>query len=341
MQIGEFAEPAVNRYSRTVEFPDVSPYATAAWDPEREGRVAFFYNNDVQVFDVQSGKSKKIFKREYTRGTWQVKWLGSRYLAISDGYTDLEVWDMEREKKVVSLSDRYRVESMFEIPIDYSSILDTFVVLAKDDDAFPFMETWKSNRTEAEDRYQFKDKDMEYAQILKFLNNGKLLMIGFHHGYVYVVKDVGQPLKPGNVIALKDHQDIIASIGFLQNGKEAYSISQDGSIYLHSLEGGFSSEAIVKSDYLDSSGWLEEEQLFWVQYNNNSTVFFDKKGRVVERGDVGLRFQGDLALLDFNGRALFNWKNFDVWKPLCQWSNQLAIKAMKDLDLEWKSCELR
>lgn len=341
MQIGEFAEPAVNRYSRTVEFPDISPYATAVWDPEREGRVAFFYNNDVQVFDVQSGKSKKIFQREYSRGTWQVKWLGSRYLGISDGYTDLEVWDMEREKKVVSLSDRYRVESMFEIPIDYSSILDTFVILAKDDDAFPLMETWKSNRTEAEDRYQFKDKDMEYAQVLKFMDNGKLLMIGFHHGYVYVVKDVGLPLKPGNVIALKDHQDIIASIGFLQNGKEAYSISQDGSIYLHSLEGEFSSEAIVKSDYLDSSGWLEDEQLFWVQYNNNSTVFFDKKGRVVERGDVGLRFQGDLALLDFSGRALFNWKNFDVWKPLCQWSNQLAIKAMKDLDLEWKSCELR
>jgi hypothetical protein len=39
------------------------------------------------------------------------------------------------------------------------------------------------------------------------------------------------------------------------------------------------------------------------------------------------------------GRALFNWKSFDVWRPLCVWSNQLAIKAMREIDIEWKSCD--
>jgi hypothetical protein len=341
MQFGEFLAPLKNRYGKVGEFPEVSPYATAAWDPLHEGRLAFFFNNDVTAFEFKDGKPKKVFQREYSKGVWQVKWLGAHYLAISDGYTEIEVWDIERKTKVFSLADRLNVESMFHIPIDYSPILDTFVVIGKGDDSSPLMETWKTNGKAPDDAYQFKDKDMEYAQILRFMNNGKLLMIGFHHGYIYSVKDIGKPLKAGNVIPLKDHQDIVAAIGFVQEGKQAYSISEDGSIFLHKLDDMFSSEAIVKSDYISASGWLEDEQLFWVQYNNNTTVFYDLKGRVVERGDVGLSFQGNFAVLDFNGRALFNWKRFDVWQPLCEWSNQLAMKAMNDLGIEWKSCDVR
>jgi hypothetical protein len=269
---------------------------------------------------------------------WQVKWLGARYLAISDGITDIEVWDLENDARVVSLTDRYDVQSMFEIPMDYSAMLGTFVVVGRDEANNPIMETWKINRSQAEDVFRFSDKDMEYAQILKFMANGKLLMIGFHHGYVYLVKDIGKALKEGNVNRLKDHQDIIGAIGFLPNGKQAYSISEDGSIFIHNLDGTFSSQSIVKSDYLSGSGFLEQEQLFWAQYNN-STVFYDITGRVVEQGDVGVTFVGDLAILDFEGRALFNWKSFDVWRPLCVWSNQLAIKAMREIDIEWKSCD--
>jgi WD40 repeat protein len=340
MHFGELAETA-SRYSRTGEFAGISPHATSAWDPGNQSRLAFFYNNDVTAFEFKDGSPRRIFHKEYIKDVWQVKWLGSRYLAISDGITDIEVWDLERDKKIFAHSDRLGVESMFHIPIDYSSILDSFVVVGKGDDSFPIVETWKSNQSAPVDSHKFSGKDMEYAQILKFMDDGKLLLIGFHHGHVYAIKDLGKPLRPGNIVALKEHQDVVSALGFLQNGKQAYTISEDGSILLHQLEGDFASESIVKSDYLYGSGWLEEEQLFWAQYINNSTVFYDKTGRVVERGDVGLSFVGEWAVLDFAGKALFNWNRFDVWQTLCQWSPQLARKAMDDLEVEWKGCDAR
>ncbi|WP_141733520.1 WD40 repeat domain-containing protein [Oligoflexus tunisiensis] len=341
LYFGEFADGQTHRYTRTGEVPDMNPYATTAWDPGNPNRAAFFYNNEVAVYVWSEGSLRSIFRKEYPKGTWQVKWLGSRYLAISDGNSDIEVWDLDTNRKVLAIADRYNVESMFHIPMDYSPILDTFVVVGKGEDQAPIMEVWKANHSEAHDRYRFTDSDMEYAQIVKFMADGKLMLIGFHHGYLYLIQDVSQSLKPGNIRALKDHQDIISDIGQFSDGKLGYSLSDAGSLVRHHLYESRPSEDIVKTDYLNAGGWLDKEQLFWFQHINNTTAFHDINGRLVERGDVALNFVGELVVVESNGKALFSWSRFDVWQNMCHWSPHLASKAMEDMDLEWKSCDAR
>jgi hypothetical protein len=341
MYVGAFAEGSTRIYAKTELLAGVSPYATPVWEPKMSNRIGFFYNNDVHVFEFRDGKPRKIFSHEYEKGTWQLKWLTDRYLAISDGYTEIEVWDVDQNKKIFALTDRFQVDSMFHIPMDYSPVLDSFVVVGKGEDMFPIMEAWKLGRTEPESRHKFDGQDMEYAQIMKFMANGRLLIVGFHHGHVYVVKDFGQPLKEGNIQELHEHQDIIADIGFPSERPLAYSVSEDGSLHLHSLEGDYKSKEIVKSNDLDAAGWLESEQVFWVQYRDNTTVFYDINGRVVDRGDVRLGFVGNIVMLDFGVKVLFQWKRFDVWQGLCRWSTDLARRAMSDMEMEWKTCDVR
>jgi len=114
--------------------------------------------------------------------------------------------------------------------VDFAPVLGVCAAVGKDASGIPVLELWKKGMKEAYAQHVFKDPDMEWAQILRFDKKSKLLLIAFHHGYVYLVKNVKEPLKPENIALLQSHEDIIMSRGFKGDGRTAYSISSDGSI---------------------------------------------------------------------------------------------------------------
>jgi WD40 repeat protein len=340
-----FARLEDRRYfniKKPIEIPGYHPAEMLFWHPTKAERFAGFDQNKLLIWDFSRGEARLAFQAEAPGNLYHVTWLSERWVAASGEDNYLAVWDTETKEKLFEAPRTYDYSSHFEAPIDFSPIPGVFAVVGKDDNGIPVLELWKKGMKEAYAQHVFPDPDMEWAQIMRFDEKSRLLLIGFHHGYVYVIKDVNEPLQQGNVTLLQSHEDIIMSLDFKGDGRTAYSISSDGSIVEHDLFGNYSSRQILKTRYSNSGGWLPDDQVYWMHDAERRLSFFDKTGKLLETaenlGDLSLNAARIAIGGSMQKNVVIDWNHFEVWRQLCEWAPGL-LEFIPENAGHWKKCQ--
>ncbi|HET9239265.1 MAG TPA: WD40 repeat domain-containing protein, partial [Oligoflexus sp.] len=329
-------------FKKPIEIPDYYPAEMLFWHPTNPLRFAGFDQNRLLIWDFSRGKADLTFQAEAPGSLYQANWVTERWIAASGENNYLAIWDVESQEKVFESSGQYDYVSQFESPVDFAPIPGVIATVGKDENGTPVLELWKKGMKEAYARHVFTDPDMEWAQILRFDKRSNLLLIAFHHGYVYLIKNVKEPLKSDNITLLQSHEDIIMSMDFKDDGRTAYSISADGSIVEHDLFGKYYSRQILKAKASNTGGWLADDEQYWMHYPDRTLSFFDKAGKQLETAENLVDVSLNASRIAIGGvrqkNVIIDWKRFDVWQQLCEWSPSLLEAAPDDAE-HWKVCK--
>lgn len=348
---GVFVKGDRTRFISEGDFPGliVGEDLVLAWNRNKYQRIAFALGDRVWVFDLTPAGPTLIMDRKIGKKASSISWVNDHYLGIVDHNKALEIWDTDSQSKIFTGPQQYDFEIQESLPVSFSPILDSFAIVGQDKDLGQHLEIWKKGQTEATGYYKFQDTDMGAAQTMKFRREGHTLLIGFHNGHVYVVKDITAPLDKDNVVLLSAYEDTVYGLGFLDDEKRAYTMGGDGGITLHSLEQFKTETVIAKTDWTGAGGWLEADQLFWTQYSDGTIDFLDRTGRRVSSINISsTNVYGSVPTIQVNekslifergGKVVFSWEDFDVWRNLCQWSPLMAQELAEANKLSWKACE--
>jgi hypothetical protein len=125
------------------------------------------------------------------------------------------------------------------------------------------------------------DPSPEYLDTVEFDESGRLLLLGFHYKKIF-----GMRLSPDRKRVelkqfLKDHEDTVIRVGFLEGRSTGYSVSREGTINLHSF-----GDKEVTTQRIGGLSYAEAVAAF-------------------ARTEWFLTQDGPLRVLDFKGRPSF------------------------------------
>jgi WD40 repeat protein len=301
----------------------LSLWREVIWNDQRPGTFAVWNNEEIGVGRFIAGKpvvEKIVIPRS---GFLVARWMAGRYLTWVD--ENLRIFDVSKWEYVGDFSS-VEAPTMFYPPVDFSPELSAFAAILRESDGDLVLRIVRAQDGAETGQWKFKTKGKEEADVVRFSDDGRDLLMGFHDGTIQVLE--ASAIRQGKLEpkVIGQHADSVMVGGFLRNQGTVFTLSMDGSVLFHDYKNGnnwlIQGEAVYPTDdAILYSDVVKSSNLVWVG-DGGVLQIFDANTRSVDEVSGGRAYfrNNFVSMQKASGSYyLIDTYNLNYLKKLCDW----------------------
>lgn len=306
-----------------VDLKHPNPWREIVWNDQQPGTFAVWNDEEIGVGRFVGGKPKVEKTVAPPSNFLTVKWLAGRYLTWVDD--NLKIFDVVKWDYVGDFSS-VEAPTMFYPPVDFSAELSAFAAIIREQDGELVLKLLRAQDGAETGQWKFKAKGREEADVVRFSEDGRDLLLGFHDGTIQILES--SAIRQGKLEpkVIGQHADSVMVGGFMRNQNTVFTLSLDGTVLFHDYKNGnnwlIQGEAVYPTEdailYADA---VKAANLVWVG-DGNVLQIFDATNRSVDEVTGGRAYfrNSFVSMQKTSGSYyLIDTYGLNYLKKLCDW----------------------